>query len=58
MYPDDFELVFSQFLEGKDYDKGTEALFELARSAFLAGWKAGRKLTLLPPAQEEPQEKN
>ena len=56
MYPDDFELAFSQFLDGKDYDRGSDALFELTRAAFLAGWKAGRQIVLLSPG--EPEEKN
>lgn len=48
MYPDDFELAYSQYLESMDYDEAETALFALTRAAFLAGWKAARKLTILP----------
>jgi len=35
-----FEKSFSDFLETRDYDQASEALFTVVRSAFLAGWKA------------------
>lgn len=37
---DQMESAFSAFLDSKDYDKGEEALFALARMAFTAGWMA------------------
>ena len=37
---DEFELAFSNFLEGEAYDNASQALFDLVRAAFEAGWKA------------------
>ena len=40
MYPDDFEKAFSDFLERREYDQASNALFSMVRIAFIAGWKA------------------
>ena len=36
----DFERLFSDFIDGTQYDKAEEALFSLRRMAFMAGWLA------------------
>lgn len=56
---DEFELAFGNFLEQEKYDAAEQALFDLTRAAFEAGWKAaGGELpqpapvfTLLPPKE-------
>ena len=56
---DDFELAFGNFLEQEEYDAAEQALFDLVRAAFEAGWKAaGGELpqpapvfTLFPPKE-------
>lgn len=35
-----FEQAFETFLESEQYDQAEDALFSLARAAFLAGWVA------------------
>ena len=40
MYSNDFEEKFDAFLENKKYDMAQEALFQVVRSAFIAGWEA------------------
>ena len=35
-----FEQLFSDFIDGTEYDKAEEALFSLIRMAFKAGWLA------------------
>ena len=40
MQNDDFELAFSNFLDRREYDEAENALFEIVRAAFLAGWNA------------------
>ncbi|MDR1805433.1 MAG: hypothetical protein LBQ80_01495 [Clostridium sp.] len=40
MIKNDFEKSFSEYLNGKEYDNAEEALFEIVRSAFRAGWEA------------------
>ena len=37
---DDFEKAFGDFIDRREYDAASNAVFELTRSAFLAGWKA------------------
>ena len=37
---DEFEFAFSNFLERQEYDAASQALFDLVRAAFEAGWKA------------------
>lgn len=39
----DFEKAFSDFLDTKEYDNAENALLEITRAAFKAGWKAARK---------------
>ena len=41
MFSDKFEGAFSDFLDSAEYDKIEEAIFQLARKAFEAGWRAG-----------------
>jgi len=36
----DFEQVFSDFLERREYDQAENALFSMVRIAFTAGWRA------------------
>lgn len=38
----DFEKAFSDFLETKEYDQTEQAVFELTRAAFKAGWSAAQ----------------
>jgi len=40
MMPNDFEKAFSDFLERKEYDDAENALFDMVRISFLAGWNA------------------
>ena len=40
MYSNDFEKAFSDFLERREYDQASNALFSMVRIAFIAGWKA------------------
>ena len=40
MHSNDFEEKFDAFLENKKYDMAQEALFQVVRSAFIAGWEA------------------
>ena len=40
MYGDDFEKAFSDFLERKEYDQAENALFEMVRISFIAGWRS------------------
>ncbi len=40
MHTNAFEEAFGDFLDSREYDKIEEAIFQLARSAFQAGWKA------------------
>ena len=35
-----FEAAFGNFLERHEYDEMQQALFDLVRAAFLAGWSA------------------
>ena len=36
----DFEKAFSDFLDRREYDQAENALFDMVRISFLAGWKA------------------
>ena len=36
----DFEKAFGDFIDRREYDDAENALFEMVRIAFLAGWKA------------------
>ena len=36
----DFEKAFSDFLDRHEYDQAENALFDMVRVSFLAGWKA------------------
>mgnify|MGYP004556786965 CR=1 FL=1 len=40
MMPDQFESAFGKFIEQQEYDGAAQAIFSLARAAFLAGWLA------------------
>ncbi|NLU25467.1 MAG: hypothetical protein GXW99_12350 [Clostridiales bacterium] len=35
-----FEKAFSDFIDRREYDRAENALFDMVRIAFLAGWKA------------------
>lgn len=41
MYSNEFEGAFSDFLDSAEYDKIEEAVFQIARTAFIAGYRAG-----------------
>ena len=47
------EMAFSSFLEESIYDEAEEAIFQLLRKAFLAGWEAAKKerIIVLPDAK-------
>ena len=51
MQTNEFEQVFSNYLESPEYDNAEDALFSAIRAAFVAGWKAARG------EAPEPQEK-
>ena len=36
----EFDLAFSEFLDDDQYEKTSDALFELIHAAFAAGWDA------------------
>ena len=36
----EFDKAFSEFLSDDQYEKTNNALFELIRAAFIAGWRA------------------
>lgn len=36
----DFEKAFSDFLDRREYDQASNALFSMVRISFLAGWLA------------------
>ena len=40
MMDDDFEKAFDDFLDSPTYDKSSDIIFNIARSAFIAGWIA------------------
>lgn len=40
MRSNDFEKMFSDFLDRREYDQAENALFSIVRIAFAAGWKA------------------
>jgi len=40
MMNNDFEKAFSDFLDSPVYDKSSDIVFKIARSAFIAGWLA------------------
>ena len=37
---DEFEKAFGDFLDRREYDDAENALMEMVRIAFLAGWRA------------------
>ena len=36
----EFDKAFSEFLDDEQYEKTSEAMYSLIRTAFIAGWKA------------------
>ena len=48
MSSDFYEKSFSDFLERKEYDQAQNALFEIVRAAFTAGWLAAGGEALQP----------
>ena len=56
MTTNEFETAFSAFLEGPVYEAAEQALFELARAAFTAGWRAaGRNVPQDAPTGRLPR---
>lgn len=37
---EDLERAFSEFIDRQEYDKAENALFDIVRIAFVAGWNA------------------
>ena len=64
MMSNDFEEAFGNFLDRTEYDQAANALFEITRAAFQAGWLAAggqppvpQKLFLLVrPGETPPQD--
>ncbi len=50
MNSDRFEKAFNDFLERREYDHAENALFEIVRTAFFAGWLAAGGEALKPQA--------
>ena len=60
-----FETAFDEFVDCKEYDALDEALFQVIRKAFIAGWVAAggdedalppnRNITLLEKEDEKPE---
>ena len=48
MNSDFYEKSFSDFLERKEFDQAQNALFEIVRAAFAAGWLAAGGEALKP----------
>ena len=48
MNSDGFEKAFNDFLERKEYDQAENALFEMVRISFAAGWLAAGGDALKP----------
>jgi len=47
-----FEEEFEKFVESEDYDTAENALFEVIRRSFIAGWRAaGGDESALPPVR-------
>ena len=42
----EFDQAFSKFLDDDQYEKTSDALFELIRAAFAAGWEAAMNSNL------------
>ena len=42
MHTNQFEQAFSDFLSRPEYDYAENALFDIVRASFEAGWKAAR----------------
>lgn len=40
MHTNDFEGALDRFLNSREYDRFEEAVYQFARTAFEAGWKA------------------
>ena len=40
MMSNEFEVALDRFLEGKEADAAHQALYDITRAAFLAGWCA------------------
>ncbi len=51
----EFDKAFSEFLDDSAYDKASDYLFELAKAAFIAGWKAAMKSDLKAVADASKQ---
>lgn len=42
MNSDELERAYSDFIDGEVYDAVEDALFQLVRQAFVAGWRAAK----------------
>ena len=40
MQSDNFEKAFADFIDRREYDRAQNALFEMVRISFKAGWQA------------------
>jgi len=40
-----YEKAFGNFIDGDEYDSAEEALFQIVREAFKAGWNAAKAET-------------
>ncbi len=53
MADDRAECAFSLFLEDRIYDEAEEALFQMLRKAFLAGWTAAKRERIIILTDQE-----
>ena len=51
MRSNEFERMFSEFLDAEAYDKVETDLFELVRSAYHAGWEAAEEYAGMAPQE-------
>ena len=64
MMSNDFEEAFGNFLDRTEYDQAANALFEITRAAFQAGWLAAggqppvpqKRCQLVRPGETPPQD--
>ena len=54
----EFERVFSDFLDRREYDQAENALFSMVRIAFAAGWQAASGEAAPPQKLVELKHKN
>ena len=56
MYDDEFERLFSDFIDGDEYDKASASVFDLVRAAFKAGYLAASGRSYCPENISKPQD--